>query len=120
MKELEKFVKFVFSSIIFPIMIFLNKKFPSTADIKYTSISKENTLARDGRENVIVYISAYSPLYLLISLNRRDTLITLITLASYGPTLKNFKEAVLSWFITISKKLAATTQKSNTFQEVLK
>lgn len=43
-------------------------------------MSKENTLKSGGSENIIVDISAYSPLYLPISLTILVTLKTLSTL----------------------------------------
>ena len=65
-----------------PIGTSLKRKVPRTENIKYISISSENTLNNEGRENVIVCIKAYRPLYLLINLNNLETLRTLITLAS--------------------------------------
>lgn len=40
-------------------------------------MSKANTLSNEGNENIIVYNSAYSPLYLF---NKRKSLLTLRTL----------------------------------------
>lgn len=74
-----------------PDLIFLKKNTPKTANIKNTSISKANTLNREGKENVIVDIKAYSPSYLPTNLRILVTLSTLKTLANYGPTFKNFK-----------------------------
>jgi len=59
-------------------------------------MSKAKTLKRAGKENYIVYISAWSPLYLLRSLNNLETLKTLKIRASCGPTLKNFRFTELS------------------------
>jgi hypothetical protein len=48
------------------------------------------------------------------------TLITLIIRASYGPTLITFSEFADIFAMTISRKLAETTKKSNLFQPELK
>ena len=65
---------------------------PRTANIKKISISRENTFKREASEKVIVWMSAWRPLYFPISLKSLEILSTLRTLASWGPTLKNFKE----------------------------
>ena len=74
----------------------------------------------DGKEKVMVDINACSPLYLFKSLKSLLTLMTLIILASCGPTLITFREFADMLAMTISKKLAETTKKSNLFHAELK
>ena len=74
----------------------------------------------EGNEKVIVDIKACNPMYLFKSLKSLLTLMTLIILASYGPTLITFREFADILAITMSKKLAETTKKSNLFQAELK
>ena len=73
-------------------------------------------MKRLDKENVIVWISACSPLYLLINLRSLETLKILKTLASCGPTLKISTDPDEREERTISKILEITTKKSKLFQ----
>ena len=56
--------------------------------MKNTKISRNNTFAKDGIENKIVYKIAYRPSALPANLASLVTLSTLISLANYGPFAK--------------------------------
>jgi len=98
------------------VVIYLNINTPRTAKIKYTKSSRANTFESEGIEKVIVWINAYSPLYLFSNLKSLLTLRTLSTLANCGATLNGFKVAVDSYPIIMSKKLDITTNTSNLCQ----
>lgn len=63
---------------------------------------------------------ACNPFYFPINLIILDTLKTLITRASYGPTLRNLRLMPFIKFIPISSNEANTTKKSNLFQSGIK
>lgn len=98
----------------------MKKNTASTEKMKYTRVSRAKALITEGIEKLMVWIRAYRPLYLLSNLNRRETLMTLMILASWGPTLMTLSELADMFAITISRKLALTTKKSNLFQAELK
>ena len=115
-----KFLKFIVSSITSPLVISLKKKTPRIENMNKMSINNEKTFIREGKEKVMVEIRACSPSYFPINLNILETLSTLRTLASYGPTLRN-----LIWFASkkesmTSNKEDITTTKSNLFHVFLK
>ena len=53
-----KFLKFIYSLIILPVLIFLKKNTPSIENIKKISSNNPKTFAKDGSEKVIVWIKA--------------------------------------------------------------
>lgn len=79
-----------------------------------------NTLAKAGIENMMVCKMACRPSAFPASLRILVTLKTLITLAIYGPTLKNPSElpSIISKMKSMTE--ADTTKKSNLFQELSK
>ena len=88
--------------------------------MKYTSRSKAKAFMTEGSENMMVYIRAERPLYLLSNLNNLVTLMILMILAICGPTLMTLSEFVDMLAIMMSRKLAETTKRSNRFQPELK
>lgn len=58
MRDELKFLKFLNSLISSPVVTPLKRKHAKTAKMKYTSISREKTFIKAGRENWIVWIKA--------------------------------------------------------------
>ena len=117
MKADVKSPKFLRLPITSPSVTSPNQKLPDTANMKKISMSRPNTLARDGIENMIVWIIAYNPAANLRSL---VTLSTLNTLASCGRALTLSRAYESNALSTKSIKDEATTKKSNLFHEFSK
>lgn len=96
------------------LLIWENRYTPSTEYIKRTNKSNNKTLITALIENTIVYNRAFRPFRFFINLKSLDTLKTRNTLASYGPTFKNFYPFPVSTkFNKISAIDTIITKKSN-------
>lgn len=87
-------------------------KTAKTENIKNTKNKRAPTFIKEGRENNRVSIILCKPFMLFTNFSNLETLKTLITLASYGPTLKNDNpdpsEDIIKSIIELN-----TTNKSN-------
>lgn len=81
-KDCPKSLKLWYSSITLPELSPPKKKTARIEKMNSTRTSSKKTLASADTDNVIVYISAYKPSFLLASLTILVTRITLIILAS--------------------------------------